>query len=516
MDRHALKIAAGIVAAKLILAYLLPVTSDEAYYYTWGMHPSLNYYDHPPVTGWVVYLFSRLGASIFFPRLFVIIAGLIAAAGLYYLIDRVFHAPRKAKLVALAFLAAPMHVLFVPITSDAPLFLFVFLAGAVFAAGRHGGNRRLILAAGVLLSLAMLSKYFAGFLLVAMIGVLVLEHRRGGAADAAVLAAGAAPLMLLHLYWNYNDCWLTLMFNVFNRNKEHALHVAGAAEFLAHQIYLATPWVLYYLFKHAGRIRAGASEDRNALGHLGVICMMLLGGLAFFDSSLHWSLSFYPFVYAMLMYVHTRELKRIIGWSLGFSGLHLGAAAAGLVLIHLAVSGATVEAFGVDLTRFVRSHRYYGDIVMGVYGDEIYRRIQPAAQHRVLATPGYPTSSLMAYHSGRHVVVFNDDDRNGRNDDKITDFSRLDGRDFLILSTLAVKPRERRDYTRYFDRFTVDTLSLRGADYTLVRAENFDFRAYRAHHLNTVLNDCYRIPGFLPVGDCFFYKWYFPERLQTP
>ena len=34
-------------------AYLLPITADEAYYFSWGKQISLGYFDHPPLIGWV-------------------------------------------------------------------------------------------------------------------------------------------------------------------------------------------------------------------------------------------------------------------------------------------------------------------------------------------------------------------------------------------------------------------------------------------------------------------------------
>ena len=36
--------------------YLLPITADEAYYFSWGKHISLGYFDHPPLIGWITSL----------------------------------------------------------------------------------------------------------------------------------------------------------------------------------------------------------------------------------------------------------------------------------------------------------------------------------------------------------------------------------------------------------------------------------------------------------------------------
>ncbi|PQP34209.1 hypothetical protein C6A37_08965, partial [Desulfobacteraceae bacterium SEEP-SAG9] len=159
-----------------------------------------------------------------------------------------------------------------------------------------------------------------------------------------------------------------------------------------------------------------------------------------------------------------------------------------------------------------KNHRYYRDIVMGFYGNEIYAKIKKYKNQYVFGTPGYTTAALMTYHSGKHFIVFMDDDRNGRNDDKLTDFKALDGRNILILSTLKVKPNEYQDYQNYFKRLVIDTLSVRQANYTLIFGDGFQYDKYRDTYLSKILLDCYDIPGFLPIGDCFFFNRYFPER----
>jgi hypothetical protein len=504
MTRHYWKIFAGIVFVQLLLAWQVPITSDEAYFYTWAAHLDVNYYDHPPMVGWLIFLFSLAGRHIFFFRLIAVVTGIVTAVGIERITARLFGAPDKSRLVSLVYLAAPLHVLFVPIATDTPLFLFTFLCGACFAWGAGREKPLLIFLSGVFWSLAVLSKYFAGLLLPGIFLWLLVYRRRRLLSWGALLAAGAAPMILLHLYWNYNDCWRTVMFNVFNRNKDHTLSLQSFGEFAVSQLYLATPWLLYYLVRQGRALIGGIGRDRNPFFALAAVPLALLALLSFFDSSLHWTLSFYPFVFLLTVYLSAGALERIARLSLLFSALH--------VLLIGAVLMIPISAWPDIPVAGAYAKRYYSDIVMGYHGDEIYERLRAQGGDPVLATPGYTTSSLMAYHSGRHFVVFNDDDRNGRNDDKETDFRKLDGRNFLILSTLAVKPNEKEDYQKYFDNIRIETLTVRGARYSLVHGNGFRYPAYRRRHLKKVLKDCYDIPGFLPVGDCFFYDRYFPER----
>jgi 4-amino-4-deoxy-L-arabinose transferase-like glycosyltransferase len=44
------------LAVKTVIAICLPLANDEAYYWVWGHHPQLSYFDHPPMVGWLFYL----------------------------------------------------------------------------------------------------------------------------------------------------------------------------------------------------------------------------------------------------------------------------------------------------------------------------------------------------------------------------------------------------------------------------------------------------------------------------
>ena len=42
----------ALVALRLAFWLLAPPNSDEAYYWTWGFHPALSFFDHPPLLAW--------------------------------------------------------------------------------------------------------------------------------------------------------------------------------------------------------------------------------------------------------------------------------------------------------------------------------------------------------------------------------------------------------------------------------------------------------------------------------
>src|SRR5437588_112836 len=53
-------LTAALLAIRLVIGALLPLTEDEAYYRIWALTPALGYYDHPPMVAWWIWLGSHL------------------------------------------------------------------------------------------------------------------------------------------------------------------------------------------------------------------------------------------------------------------------------------------------------------------------------------------------------------------------------------------------------------------------------------------------------------------------
>jgi hypothetical protein len=489
-ETHFKTVVGAIVAVKLLIAYMLPITSDEAYFYLWGRYPDINYYDHPPMTGWVMALTSLLGHHIFFNRLFAVLSGLVIAWGIHRLVKVGFGAPDKARLISLAFLAAPLHVLSVLITTDTALILFTALSGFTLFYALQRRSVSAALLSGAFWGLAILSKYFAGLLLPAVCGCLLLQKHPRRIRALFLWIAGALPFIAFHIYANYLNCWTNVLFNVVNRNKSVSLEFGGLLAFILFQIYLATPWLLYYLAVNLKAVVAGVRSDRNPFAILFAVPVLLLAVVALHHTGLHWALAFYPFLFPLLVYLPGKQINRIVVFSLAFSLLHVAP-----VLTALALP---VETF--------KNFKYYHDLVLCKHGDELYRKITSAfGTDYFPATNGYYTSGAMTYHSGRHFGVFLDYSKHGRQDDKLTDFRKLDGRDILILATLPIE----QDYTPFFDSVTRATVTLRHNTFFVAMGKGFRYAAYRSRFLEKIDRDWYTCPDWLPKGKCYFKEMYF-------
>jgi 4-amino-4-deoxy-L-arabinose transferase-like glycosyltransferase len=81
MPRSFLPFLLAFILLRLVFWFATFPNPDEAYYWLWGQHPALSYYDHPPLEAWLQGLFTAvLGRSTFVLRL----PNLLSNAILFY------------------------------------------------------------------------------------------------------------------------------------------------------------------------------------------------------------------------------------------------------------------------------------------------------------------------------------------------------------------------------------------------------------------------------------------------
>lgn len=491
MEKHYTKIFLIIILIKLFFAWVFPITTDEAYWLILGKHPDVNYYDHPPMSGWAIYLFSLLGSHVFFARLYTILYGILAALGIYLATKELSQDTEKAKLASLIFLVSPLHVLFVLIATDTSLCVFVLLSGITFYFGHRRNKTSLVFLAGIFLGLAVLSKYFSGLLLIAMIaGLFIYKNWKQAVKESIILVSGAIPFVLMHLYWGSMNCWTNIMFNVINRNQNVETDYTRLIVFVAFQIYLSTPWLLYYVYQNYGLIREGIRKERNLFFFLFVIPISLLGMISVQNTGLHWYLSFYPFLFPFLFYIPSESLRKIVKYSALLSCVHLIVVAV-LLLLPLEI---------------IKNSKHYKTLLIYCHGDEIVREIHKKYGNQyIVAGNVYSTASVLTYHGDQEFIVFSSGSKYGRHFDKLNDFREYDGKDILIFSSTE-------DYHDYFDQVKLDTLRVRGYDFPVTLGKGFRYPQYRNRFLMWAREKWYNIPDFLPVCGCFFLDRYFPEK----
>lgn len=325
---------AASTALRLVWICLIPPGHDEAYYYTFALHPDWSYYDHPPLVAWCAWLTRFL----FGPHVYGIalrIGFVLLFTASTWLLARLtarFYGPWAGLFSALVFslagycpLAAGSFVL-----PDGPLYFFWILTlERLTAALTTQHSRRASLAPWTLVGLAwggaLLSKYQSLALPAGSLIFLLTEPtarpwlRRPG--PYLALAVGLL-LFTPILGWNAAHNWASFRFHGA-RTIENGLwprpdHLLLAT--LGQSAYLF-PWVWLVLVIDVFRaIRAprgniAGTADRLFLAHVLAPLVLFLAPACFRPLLPHWSLpallAAFPLVGRSLVNRHTAQPSRV-------------------------------------------------------------------------------------------------------------------------------------------------------------------------------------------------------------
>ncbi len=341
--RRAAIVLAGLTIARLVVAAFLPLTPDEAYYWTWSHALAAGYVDHPPM----VALWIRAGTALFGQtalgvRLLGPVAAALGTAMLADAAERAFPA-RHAGVIAGALWNATLFVGAgaATMTPDTPLLFFwcaTIWAGVRIAGG---GAPWWWLVAGLTAGAALTSKYTAVFLWFG-IGVWVLlaaDRRRWLRSPFPWLGAvlGFATFLPV-LVWNAEHGWVSVLRQggrVGDWQPARAIGFLG--ELIGGQIGLATPGVfLLCVAGVVGLVRGsrhgspGERSYRSLLLWLTIPPVLVFIQHAFGDRVQgNWPVIVYPAAVLAVSGALPTGWQRWVWPSVG-----LGFALAGLVLLH--------------------------------------------------------------------------------------------------------------------------------------------------------------------------------------
>ncbi len=200
-------------------AFHVPLSADEAYYWSWSLHPAYGYTDHPPMVAWLIGIGRALGAGAGFVRLPFVLCEAIAAGAVGCAAATVSGQRRAGAIAAILFALVPQTKLALGEALPDGAFMAAW-ALALWAAAALDRRPSLRAAAGLGLALAatVLSRTF-GWALVAGILLWSLEQQRRGrlwpllVLTAVVVAAGYAPFVI----WNVEHGWENVVFTLQTR-----------------------------------------------------------------------------------------------------------------------------------------------------------------------------------------------------------------------------------------------------------------------------------------------------------
>jgi len=389
-----------ILVVRGIVAFTLPLTGDEAYYWEWSRHLAWGYVDHPPAVAATIALFSGFGQSPGFVRVGFVLCGLIASVALAGCATELTGDRRAGAVAALAMALTPLASLACGQASpDGPYLMFWSLA-LWFGARAFQRDRPLdwVLLGGALAGV-LLSRVLGFALLFGICGYALtpgVRHvwRRGLPLALVVTVALYAPF----LAWNASHQWVTLLFGLIYRHEErHGFSLTRVAQLIAAQAAAYSPGIFLAVLLLAVRPR-NAFLAWTAIPQLAVVTV-----LAFVERvEIHWIFGTLASLCAMLgvAYVQVSHRSKIVWTTI--------CVVPGAILVPaiLAVTFAPIPIYKIVNRETGAQLRNGGPFEIMTYS-LVAKDAAKLARERdaIVMTDGYGLSSVMDFDAGIPPVV---------------------------------------------------------------------------------------------------------------
>lgn len=166
------------ISLRVIYSWTFELLHEEAYYWNYAQHLDIGYLDHPPMVGWLIWIFTTLlGNTEFTVRFGALVCWIVTA---YYFYKLTYEVCGPTAAFRAFFLAAVLPVFFgtgLVITPDAPL--MACWAGALYYLYRAVIKERRWswLGVGVFMGLGLLSKYTIALLGLSLVIFLLIDRK---------------------------------------------------------------------------------------------------------------------------------------------------------------------------------------------------------------------------------------------------------------------------------------------------------------------------------------------------
>ena len=405
-------VVALVIVVRAVVAFTLPLTGDEAYYWEWSRHLAWGYVDHPPAVAATIAAFSIFGQTPGLVRLGFVICGLIASIAIAGCATTITNDARAGAVAALALALTPLASLaFGSASPDGPYLMFWALA--LWAGARAFKDDRPLdwVALGAAIAGVLLSRVLGFALLFGVCAYALtpgMRHvwRRGMPLALAVTAVLFAPCVV----WNATHGWVTFLFGLVYRHEEtHGFSVLRAVQLLLAQAAAYSPGIFVAVLLLAIRPR-NAFLAWTALPQLLVVTL-----LSFFERvEIHWIFGTLVSLSAMLgiAYVQISHRLKIVWATI--------CVVPGAILVPaiLAVTFAPVPIYKIVNRETGAQLRHGGPFEIMTYS-MVARDAKKLAADRdaIVMTDGYGLSSVMDFDAGIPPVVigYNWQGRESRN-----------------------------------------------------------------------------------------------------
>lgn len=237
---------------KLIIAAVVPLSFDEAYYWVWSKNLQLSYFDHPGMTAWLFRIgniFEQFGHAVRWPA---VILGHLTAMVWIIILKKLSVSEDKIFMWFIVCLFSPLlGPGSLVITPDIPVMFFWSCSFYLFLVCIENVSLLLPSLLGLALGLGFCSKYHIVLFIPSAIFYLTIEKKWKYFTPAKIIlivvfgVIGSLPV----LYWNFQNDFASIIFQI-----NHGLGRANWDPFWTYsypigQILLIFPILFYFACK---------------------------------------------------------------------------------------------------------------------------------------------------------------------------------------------------------------------------------------------------------------------------
>ncbi len=320
----------GFVALiRLFLAPFVGLGVDEAHYVLYALHLDLSYFDHPPLVGWVQYLFtSLLGTNSFGARVAAILIGFFSSLFVYKLIYEINNNSKEAFIAVLALHASFLfNALFLMLMPDTLLFLLVLPIIFTVIKLEKKDTLGMWILLGTLLGLAGLSKYTAVLFIPPIILYFIIKKRYELFYSPKILPALFVALLIISpvIFWNIQNEWISFGYQSEHVVGNTGIDWSGFFNSIAAQIGAYNPLLFPVAFYGLYKALRSKNDTLFLTALFGLVFILFFTYASLYKTALpHWSALFYMLFIPIGSYYFLNISKKYIKIAL-YLGLILSA-----------------------------------------------------------------------------------------------------------------------------------------------------------------------------------------------
>lgn len=210
------------------------VQDDEAYYWVYAKFLDWGYFDHPPMTALVI----KLGTLVFSGVIGLRIVPLLLSTLTLFITEKIVEPTNKKLFYAICLSIAVLQITGFWAVPDVPLIFFTALFFLCYKNFLRAASLKNIFLLGLTAACLMYSKYHGALVILFTLFSNVSLFKRWPTYAAGILAL---LIFMPHLWWQYSHDWVSVKFQLFERN-DNRWQLSYTTDYILGQLLIAGPF----------------------------------------------------------------------------------------------------------------------------------------------------------------------------------------------------------------------------------------------------------------------------------